>query len=225
MKIKKAIRKCVKIVGKGLRFVICFFLRLSTLGSKSGKHITRYYMYEHLSWVLKSISNCSTGNKMLSISGSEDICNLVGIKDPQIIEVNFPEYSMLKLPFKDGEFDWVVTGQVLEHVEGNPQQAIDESYRLLKPGGIAIHTTCFIMPIHRSPNDFWRFTPEALQLLCNKFTKILDMGGWGNRYVWFMDWFGLRFFPVPHAKWHPLNRLATINDENWPIVTWIIAQK
>ncbi len=132
---------------------------------------------------------------------------------------------MLKLPFEDGEFDWVASGQVLEHIEGNPQQAIDESYRVLKPGGIAIHTTCFINPIHGCPKDFWRFAPEALQLLCKKFSRVIDMGGWGNPYVWFLVWLGLRFMPIPHAKWHPLNKIATSNYKNWPIVTWIVVQK
>jgi 2-polyprenyl-3-methyl-5-hydroxy-6-metoxy-1,4-benzoquinol methylase len=45
----------------------------------------------------------------------------------------------------------VVSDQVLEHVVGDPQTAIDETLRVLRPGGIVIHTTCFMNPIHGAP--------------------------------------------------------------------------
>jgi hypothetical protein len=36
---------------------------------------------------------------------------------------------------------------------------------------------------------------------------------------------GLRFEGIPHARWHPMHWVATRNDPDWPIVTWIVAQK
>lgn len=197
-------------------------LMLSMKSMKQGSHITRYYMYQHMSKVL---TNEGYSGKILSLSHSTNLCQFFDIQNSQIIEANYPDYNILALPFADNEFDLCVSDQVLEHVEGNPQVAIDETLRVLKPGGIAIHTTCFINPIHDYPGDFWRFTPEALKLLCNKFSKIIDVGGWGNQYVWFVDWLGLRYEGIPEASWHPLNKIATRNDKDWPIVTWIVAQK
>ncbi len=43
----------------------------------------------------------------------------------------------LKLPFLDNSFDTIVSQNVLEHIK-NDQQVINEIYRILKPGGIAI---------------------------------------------------------------------------------------
>jgi SAM-dependent methyltransferase len=44
--------------------------------------------------------------------------------------------SVLEAPFGDGEFDWVVSIGCLHHT-GNLQRALDECWRLLKPGGQA----------------------------------------------------------------------------------------
>jgi hypothetical protein len=120
---------------------------------------------------------------------------------------------------------YIISDQVLEHVEGNPQDVFDESLRLLKPGGVAVHTTCFINPVHGFPSDYWRFTPEGLKFLARGFSEILSVGGFGNRAVWFVSALGLRTIPVPHAKWHPLHIVATMNNKDWPVVTWIVARK
>lgn len=191
-------------------------------GLPKGHHVTRYYMYRHLSDVMKAGEK---SGKILSISHSTNLCNLFDLKKSEIIEANYPDYNILSLPFADNEFDYVVSDQVLEHVEGNPQSAIHETWRLLKPGGIAIYTTCFINPIHEYPGDFWRFTPEALKLLCRKFSNIIDVNGWGNKYVWFVEWLGLRYEGIPEPTWHPLHKVAMKNEYEWPIVTWIVAQK
>ena len=88
-----------------------------------------------------------------------------------------------------------------------------------------MHTTCFINPIHNYPVDLWRFTPHALRYLASGFSEIVEVGGWGNRAVWFVEMVGLRFVRVPHAAWHPLHKLATANNELWPTSTWVVARK
>ena len=45
--------------------------------------------------------------------------------------------SMLECPFADGEFDWVVAIGCFHHT-GNLQRALDEAWRVLKPGGRAM---------------------------------------------------------------------------------------
>jgi ubiquinone/menaquinone biosynthesis C-methylase UbiE len=180
-------------------------------------------MYRQLQSVGETLS--SREGDVLAISESKKLCDVLGIKPRSLIEANYPNHNFLSLQFPDKSFDFVFSDQVLEHVEGDPQQAINESWRVLRPGGIAIHTTCFINPIHGCPSDYWRFTPEALRFLGSRFSRVLDCDGWGNFEAWFLIRDGLRFDGIPHAKWHPLHRIATRNDPEWPIVTWIVAQK
>jgi len=54
----------------------------------------------------------------------------------------FPEVDMQKLPYKDLSFDLVLHSDTLEHVP-DPNQALCECLRVLKPGGWC----CFTVPI------------------------------------------------------------------------------
>src|SRR5262245_41461652 len=193
------------------------------LGLARGPHVTRYFMYHRLASVGPRLTR--RDGRVLSISHSANLGTLLGLQPTEVIEANYPDHDILSLEFADASFDFILSDQVLEHVEGSPQKAVDECHRLLKPGGIAVHTTCFINPVHGSPKDFWRFTPEALLLLHRSWSVTIECDGWGNFEVWSLVADGLRFEGIPHAGWHPLHRLAMRNDPLWPIVTWIVVQK
>ena len=167
----------------------------------------------------------SPDDKVLAISHSKRLCNVVGFQDNQITDAIYPDVNWLNLPFPDASFDAVVSDQVLEHVEGQPQQAIDETYRVLKPGGHAVIATCLLNPIHDAPGDFWRFTPYGLKLLCKGFSSVITYGGFGNPKFFRVIELGHQFTRIPRARWHPLHRIATTNHPLWPMVVWVIARK
>lgn len=48
-----------------------------------------------------------------------------------------------KIPFKGNTFDKVIISEVIEHIE-NEQNVLSEIYRVLKPGGVMVLTTCNI---------------------------------------------------------------------------------
>ena len=62
----------------------------------------------------------------------------------------------------------VLIFDTLEHVE-NVHQAMEEIYRVLKPGGMVIMSSVMNFPIHDYPSDYWRFTPKAFELLLKRF--------------------------------------------------------
>jgi len=194
------------------------------LGLARGQHhVTRYSMYQALGKV-----NLGLSGHVLTISHSANLADLLGITATQITEANYPQASMLSLPYPDSCFDFVLSDQVLEHVNGSPQAAIDECTRVLKPGGIACHTTCFMNPKHEAPGqfgDYWRFTDDGLRILHAKYSEIIECGAWGNFDVWTVVADGLRFAKIPHAKWHPLHRIAVKNDPEWAVMTWVVAKK
>jgi len=180
-------------------------------------------MYNHLEKLGRKLQ--FNAGRTLSVSHSDRLASVLGIEASEVVLADYPEHNLLSLNFPDSSFDYLLSDQVLEHVEGDPYQAIRECHRVLRPGGISILTTCFINPIHSCPKDFWRFTPDALSLLHQDWSEIIEVGGWGNLAVWSVVEDGLRFEGVPNAPWHPLHRIAMHNDPLWPIVTWIIARK
>jgi SAM-dependent methyltransferase len=214
------------VIGRLLRLGAQKTVGLSLRGFRRGPHITRYAMYARLAEVLGRERGAG---RVLSISHSTHLARfLPRFAECEVVEANFPEHSILALPFADASFDFVVSDQVLEHVAGNPQTAVDECRRVLRPGGLAVHTTCFINPVHGPAEewpDLWRFTPDALRLLHARFAEVVEAGGWGNRWVWVVDALGLRRAGVPESRWHPFHRIAVLNDERWPVSTWIVARR
>ncbi|MGH8505189.1 MAG: class I SAM-dependent methyltransferase [Stenotrophobium sp.] len=66
------------------------------------------------------------------------------------------------LPVTTNTVDFVLSSQVLEHVE-SPARYLAEAYRVLKPGGELVLSTHGIMIYHKDPVDYWRWTGEGLQ--------------------------------------------------------------
>lgn len=209
---------------KALASVIKGAFRLSTLGMEMGPTMIRYQMYERIAQVMAGHESRG-GRKCLSISGyNDDLANCIPVK-LDIVEARYPEYNITDLhQFEDESFDYVISDQVFEHIEGVPHDAMAETMRVLKPGGIAIHTTCFFNEVHGAPYDFWRFTPLGLHNLCERagFSEVINAEGWGNRIAFIG---GLRYLPVPKAEWHPLHKIATSNDPVQPFSVWVIARK
>lgn len=195
-----------------------------SLRGGNGWHITRNYMYKALSGKLAQYDD---GNKQCAaISRSKSFGRILGLKMCKYIEVNYPKYNILNLNLRNDTFDFCVSDQVFEHIEGSPFVAFTETARIVKPGGYICHTTCFINNVHGAPKDFWRFTPDALALMASAAgCEVIETGGWGNREAWALIELGFRTAKIPEDPEHPLYKLAAKNEPSWPIVTWILARK
>jgi SAM-dependent methyltransferase len=68
----------------------------------------------------------------------------------------------------DGRYDALFVSGVLEHVD-DVWSAVRECGRILKRGGWLLLGVPFWQPIHRAPQDFWRFTEYALRYLLRGF--------------------------------------------------------
>jgi SAM-dependent methyltransferase len=90
--------------------------------------------------------------------------------DPPCIDV-ICDIADMK-PITDESIGLVLNLESLEHLP-YPQRAIDEIHRVLRPDGLLILTTVMHFKIHRAPKDYWRFTPDGMELLLSRF-KILD---------------------------------------------------
>jgi SAM-dependent methyltransferase len=68
------------------------------------------------------------------------------------------------LPFEDCCFDTVLCSSVVEHLAA-PQKAIEEMFRVLRPGGHLILTAPQMWHLHEEPWDFYRYTIFGLRHL------------------------------------------------------------
>jgi SAM-dependent methyltransferase len=82
------------------------------------------------------------------------------------------------LSFADNSIGGVIALDTLEHV-ADPRRAMEEVWRVLRPGGITVISSVMFFPIHAHPWDFWRFTPEGFNQLLEPFENHLVMAcGW-----------------------------------------------
>lgn len=93
---------------------------------------------------------------------SEIVCKVAVENCPQGI---FNQADCYYLPFSDGFFDLVHAAEIIEHLE-EPERAIAEIYRVLKPGGDLILTTPFEQNGNFDPDyieHLWRWDIEGIR--------------------------------------------------------------
>jgi SAM-dependent methyltransferase len=119
-------------------------------------------------------------------------------------------------PAELDEYDVVICEQVLEHVE-DPLRAARTLHDLCRPGGAVIVSTPFLIRVHPTPFDLWRFTEDGLRRVLETAGLVVDeTGGWGNRSAVRGN---LRRFP-PMAPWRSLR-----NQADFPLVVWAFAHR
>jgi SAM-dependent methyltransferase len=138
------------------------------------------------------------------------------------IAPDYPSVDIQNMPYEDNSFDFVIADQVLEHVK-KPWIAVEEVKRVLKLGGIAILTSALMFPVHGVPEDYWRFTPEGLKVLCESFSNIISCSGTGN-----LD-FAITCFKGAGGKQvkpgTDIEKRAMVCDDKHLVSVWIVAIK
>jgi SAM-dependent methyltransferase len=66
----------------------------------------------------------------------------------------------------------VICADTLEHTE-YPHKAMQEAHRVLKRGGFVAISSVMDYPIHSSPYDYWRFTPEGFKSILQPFETVI----------------------------------------------------
>jgi SAM-dependent methyltransferase len=90
--------------------------------------------------------------------------------------------DVMAMPFKDNEFDAIICVAVMAHVK-EPQKAVDEMRRCLKPGGylfISFPFINFYCGIEGYFDDYFRYTESGVRYLLRDFKGIKIQRGRGR---------------------------------------------
>jgi SAM-dependent methyltransferase len=154
---------------------------------------------------------CGAGKTVYSLR-DQGYCNTVGYDMKDYLELRQPadrSYFYIadfssngKLPFEDNSFDFVISEQVLEHVN-NQVGIMKELHRIMRPGGHALHIFparyCIIEPHIYVPfggviGHRWWYKFWALLGIRNEYQKELTADETADRNAfYFID--GLNYAP------------------------------
>lgn len=130
--------------------------------------------------------------------------------------------------------DTLVSLSVMEHL-CEPQNFLNESYRILKPGGHFVLQVPWQWWIHEAPYDFFRYTPYGLKYLFEKagFSEVVvdAQAGFFTTQILKFNYFTSRFIRGPKVirmigvagllpLWYIGQKLAPILDRldrNWQL--------
>jgi SAM-dependent methyltransferase len=133
--------------------------------------------------------------------------------------VQYPSYDVCEAPLPE-EFDLIIAEQVFEHVL-RPDRAAANVHRMLRPGGVFVITTPFLLKVHGAPDDLYRWTETGMRLLLETAGfEVMSTGSWGNRDCLMADM-------TPDLNWtmyrpglHSLR-----NEPQFPLVVWTFARR
>jgi SAM-dependent methyltransferase len=114
--------------------------------------------------------------------------------------------DVLDLPFRDGCADLILSQAVLEHVT-DPDRAMREMRRVLRPGGILYVEIAFMQPVHMEPWHYFNVTPHGLAWLLRDW-DVEEQGTLGT-FDMVLEWLhrevGSKFFR--RTRWAPADGL------------------
>lgn len=126
----------------------------------------------------------------------------------------------VKVELPDTCADTIISLSVMEHL-CEPQNFLNESYRILKDDGIMIVQIPWMWWIHEAPYDYFRYSPYGLKYMFEKSgfeeVEVQPMSGFFSMWVLKMNYFSLRW--GKKREWEK----KLIRSLLKPI--WFIAQK
>jgi SAM-dependent methyltransferase len=190
-------------------------------GEFTDQQFIRYVHYVKVREWLQQRFGDGAGLDAIEFGGSNHVILRMIPAARYSVAPNYPEVDVVDLSrYAADSFDLVVVDQVLEHVS-DPQRAVAEIHRVLRPGGHCIATTPFLIEVHGYPSDFHRFTGPGLARLFRDY-DVVEIDGWGNRHtvktIARYGWLSAR-------NTRRLLAVALWNEAEWPVGFLTIARK
>lgn len=119
----------------------------------------------------------------------------------------------------DQTYDCIILTHVLGLID-QPEKAISECYRILKPGGTLLITSACLAPQLDNNEGYWRFTPKGIHYLLSKSFKPenITVKSYGNAQA------GALFF-MGYSQQDLTDQELTVNDPQFPCIAGAVATK
>ena len=128
--------------------------------------------------------------------------------------VKFCEAKVPPLPFADGEFDCVVSFQVIEHIVRD-KEFVAEVMRVLRKGGkFIVSTPNKPMSLTRNPWHVREYRAKELKALLSPFESVECYGVGGNEQVW-------AYYEKNREAVHRIMRFDVLKMQWW-LPRWIL---
>lgn len=132
-------------------------------------------------------ASCDAFDSVIKEASADSLCLSIGggptRPDPKLVNLNiwpFPNVDMVadahQLPYACSSVDAIYCEAVLEHLT-RPLLAVEEMFRVMRPGGRVIAITPFMQTFHGYPNHFQNFTRTGHALIFSTVGfKVLESG-------------------------------------------------
>jgi SAM-dependent methyltransferase len=102
--------------------------------------------------------------------------------------------DLTSLPLRGNCVNAVLCTQVLEHIS-EPEKALVEIGRVLRPDGKLMLSTPFFYPLHDEPHDYFRYSPHGLERMLSaahlELMELVPQGGFVEMAGEFLNLFGI----------------------------------
>lgn len=133
--------------------------------------------------------------------------------------LRYPEFDVCEPPTVKNQYDIIIAEQVFEHVR-YPNRGLQTVRDMLRPAGYFLITTPFLIKVHGSPVDYWRWTKEGMcYFLEDNGFEIVHADSWGNKEC--VKTY-LNFETMP--EYNEAN-CSLKNELDSPIMVWALARK
>lgn len=112
-------------------------------------------------------------------SGTELFFKNIFSKFESIVRIGIPHEGevdayadAMMLPIKNGSIDLFISSSVIEHLP-DPEKAVSELFRTIKPGGYVYAEIPFIGAYHMAPHDYQRYTVSGIEVLFKRHGFVL----------------------------------------------------
>jgi SAM-dependent methyltransferase len=210
---RSLIVRCVRPLPFGDRVISAGRTLLGLGESETQNHWARIVMNRET----RKLVDALAPNKLEVLEVSGTTWNIEGyFKDYTF--TSYPMYDVCAQPL-ERSFDLIIAEQVFEHLLW-PYRAGKHVYQMLRPGGHFLITTPFMIRIHTIPRDCTRWSETGLQYFlaeCGFELSRIRTQSWGNRACVKANFLGWQIY----QSW----RHSLVNEANFPVVVWALAQK